>query len=292
MNSESEFQLNKRHIARHFARAAASYDRVAVLQREIGERLSERLEVLKLVPAQVLDVGCGTGHLTRALARRYAKATVYGLDIAPPLLRVARGKRGWFSRSAFVAGDAERLPIASDSVDLLVSNLALQWCELEAAFPEFLRVLRPGGAVFFTTFGPDTLHELRAAWAAVDSDVHVHRFLDMHDVGDALARAGFADAVMDVERLTLEYADPREVLRDLKALGANNAAGRRAPGLLGKDRFQRFLDAYAAQRVGGKIPASYEVVFGHAWAPAQKPVSRRRADGHIAVPLSSLRRRP
>lgn len=291
MKSESEFQLNKRHIARHFARAAGSYDRVAVLQREIGDRLLERLEIVRLAPARVLDAGCGTGHVTRALARRYAQATVCGLDIAPALLRVAQRKRGWFSRSAFVAGDAERLPIASDSVDLLLSNLALQWCELEAAFAEFLRVLRPGGAVFFTTFGPDTLRELRAAWAAVDSDVHVHRFLDMHDVGDALARAGFADAVMDVERMTLEYADPREVLRDLKALGANNAAGQRAPGLLGKEKFQRFVDAYAAQRVGGKIPASYEVVFGHAWAPAQKPTSRRGADGHVRVPLSSLRRR-
>lgn len=292
MKAEDEFQLNKRHIARHFARAAASYDRVAVLQREIGERLLERLDIVKLVPTRVLDVGCGTGHLARALTRRYAKAAVYGLDIAPALLRVARRRRSWFSRSAFVAGDAERLPIASDSIDLLISNLALQWCELDTAFPEFLRVLRPGGAVFFTTFGPDTLRELRAAWAAVDREVHVHRFLDMHDVGDALARAGFADAVMDVERMTLEYAEPREVLRDLKALGANNAAGRRAPGLLGKEKFQRFLAAYAAQRVGGKIPASYEVVFGHAWAPAQKPLSRRRADGQIAVPLSSLRRRP
>jgi malonyl-CoA O-methyltransferase len=190
----------------------------------------------------------------------------------------------------FVCGDIERLPIATGSVDLAVSNLALQWCDPLAAFTEFRRVLAPGGLLVFTTFGPDTLKELRAAWQAADAGPHVHGFLDMHDLGDLLVHAGFADPVLDVDRLTLTYGEVLDVLRDLKALGAHNAAASRTRGLTGKQRFARFRAAYEARRRDGMIPATYEVVYGHAWVSEHDAFPAR---GEAAfVPLDRLRRRP
>lgn len=291
MNPDSH-RLNKTDVRRSFARAAASYDRAAILQREIADRLIDRLDWVKLAPARILDAGSGTGYCARALTRRYRAARVTGVDLAQPLALAAHRRRGWFSRSEFVCGDIERLPLASASFDLIVSNLSLQWCDLDAAFAEMLRVLRPGGLLMFSSFGPDTLREIRAAWAQVDSAVHVHTFIDMHDVGDALMRAGFAEPVMDVERLTLTYADVDAALRELKAIGAHNAARTRTRGLTGKDRFRRFVAAYETQRRDdGRIPASYEVVYGHAWAPLTPANAPVRGGHTVSVALDSLRRR-
>lgn len=284
--------LDKRHVRRSFARAANTYEGAAVLQQEMAARLLGNLEYMRLAPARAVDLGTGTGFCLRGLAQRYPHAQLYGLDLAVPLLQIARRRLSWRARlpwkqaPRFVAGDAERLPFASASMDLIVSNATLQWCTPVTVFAECLRVLRPGGLLLFSSFGPDTLHELRAAWAAVDADAHVHRFVDMHDLGDALVGAGFADPVMESERLTLTYADVPAALRDLKAIGAHNAAATRARGLTGKGRFQAFVRAYETFARDGKIPATYEAVYGHAWAP-----HARNTTTQVRVPIAPRRRR-
>src|SRR4030066_404404 len=206
----------------------------------------------------------------------------------PPRLPFGLGRH--LCRSRFVNADAEALPFADGSFDLVFSHLALQWCNPDAVFRECRRVLRPGGLLLFTTFGPDTLKELRAAGRAVDRGQHVHTFLDMHDLGDALLRARFADPVMDVEPLTLTYADVPGVLRDLKAIGAHNAAAARNATLTGKAHFARFVQAYETfRRADDRIPASYETVYGHAWAPATRDeVQGARGEGWM--PVSVIRR--
>jgi len=263
----AEFALDKRRLRAHFARAADTYDRAAVLQREIADRMLARLDVVKQIPETVLDAGCGTGYCTRALARRYPRARLVGLDLAAPMAARARRAAGWFARPRFVCGDIEALPLPDAAIDLVASNLTLQWCDLARSLRELRRVLRPGGLLMFTSFGPDTLSELRTAWRTADAGVHVHAFLDMHDIGDALLHAGFADPVMDVDRLTMTYPNVEQVLQDLKALGASNAAYGRARALTGKARYARFKAAYEALARDGRIPATYEVVYGHAWAP-------------------------
>jgi malonyl-CoA O-methyltransferase len=275
--------IDKGRASRSFERAATHYDRVAVLQRELADRLVERLDYVRLEPQRILDLGAGTGHAIDALHRRYRRARVIALDFAHGMLLQARKRGGWLRRPWCVCADAESLPLADGAVDLIVSNATLQWCDLERAFGECLRVLRPGGLFLFTTFGPDTLKELRQAWSEVDGDTHVSPFLDMHDIGDALVRARFADPVMDVERLTLTYAHTRDLMRDLKLLGAHNATHERPRALTGRARLAAVERAYERHRDAGRLPASYEAVYGHAWAPEQKPCA-----GGIAIPLSAI----
>jgi malonyl-CoA O-methyltransferase len=270
-------------VRRSFERAAADYDAAAVLQREVADRLLERLSLMKLQPEVVLDAGAGTGYGTVALARRYPKARVIALDLAHGMACHARGRFGFFARRlrghGFVCADVERLPLADASVDLIFSNLTLQWCNpLDAVFEEFRRVLRPGGLLLFTSMGPDTLKELRASWAAADGQVHVNSFMDMHDVGDALVRARFADPVMDVERLTVTYRETDQLLRDLKAIGAHNVNAGRSSGLTGRRRYAVMREAYERYRRDGLLPATYEVVYGHAWAPEHVPAQVRAGD--------------
>ncbi len=270
----SAFALDKRQVRRSFERAASSYDRAAVLQREICGRALERLDLVKITPRVILDAGSGTGFAAQALASRYPGATVVEFDIAPAMLQTARASlprwRKWLGRrrESFLCGDNEQLPIRAGAVGLFWSNLAFQWAnDLPRVFAECRRVLQPGGLLIFTTFGPDTLKELRHAFAGDAGRVHVNRFYDMHDVGDMLVQAGFGDPVMDMEVVTLTYADVETLMRELKAIGAHNVATGRRRGLTGRRSLDDLKRRYEELRRDGRLPATFEVVYGHAWKP-------------------------
>ena len=281
------FVLDRAAVRRSFDRAAARYDESAVLQASVRDQLLERLDYVTLAPGCVVDVGCGTGRALAPLEARFPGARVIALDLAEGMLHEAR-QRG---ATLPVCGDATRLPLATASVDLLFTSLALQWCpDLDATFAEFRRVLRPRGLLNFATFGPDTLQELRSAWARADDAMHVSRFADMHDIGDGLVRAGLAEPVLDVERYTLTYADVFGLMRDLKAIGAHNAAADRPRGLTGRARLRAMERAYEDFRRDGVLPATYEVVFGQAWGPAGHPERGRRSGEFILQPSEIGRR--
>jgi malonyl-CoA O-methyltransferase len=282
---EDAYTLNSRWARRSFDRAARTYDTAAVLHAQVREALLTRLDFTRLTPRTVLDGGAGTGHASRALKRRYPKSLVIALDSSKDMLRMAARQQSWFRPFVRVCADAELLPFQDGSVDLIVSNLMLHWCNPDAVFAEFRRVLAPHGLLSFSAFGPDTLRELRDSWGEVDSCTHVHRFIDMHDLGDALVRGGFAAPVLDVERYTLSYLDVRKIAADLKATGAHNATMGRAPGLTGPRKFAGMQAAYERFRQNGRLPATYEVVFAHAWVPA----ASERTDG-TSVSLEDIRR--
>lgn len=271
----------KRAIRRSFDRAAAQYDQAAFLQQEVARRLDERLEGMKLAPVRILDAGCGTGYGAALLRARQTGAEILGLDLAEGMLARARLRHrgGLGSRlhrrlkraaPAFqpLCGDLERLPLARASVDMVWSSLALQWLDTpDAAFREMHRVLRADGLFIFASFGPDTLKELRAASVGIDGHQHVNRFIDMHDLGDALIHAGFVNPVMEMEYITLTYGDLAALLRDLKGIGAHTVLHERRAGLMGKAAWRRLTQNYEAfRRADGRLPATYEVVYGHAWA--------------------------
>ena len=281
------YALDTSRVRRGFDRAAGTYDAAAVLHAEVRASLLARLDLTALTPRVAVDAGAGTGHASRALKHRYPKATVIALDTSQAMLIAAGRQRSWLRRFVRVRADAERLPFADGAVDLILSNLMLHWCNPDLAFAEFRRVLAPHGLLSFTSFGPDTLRELRSAWAAVDSHTHVNQFIDMHDLGDALVRAGFASPVLDVERYTLTYPNLREVAADLTAAGPRNATMGRPRGLTGRRRFARLEAAYGAFLIDGALPATYEVVYGHAWAPGD--AARRDNRDGASVSLEDIK---
>lgn len=272
--------VSKSSIRRSFERAASSYDAAAVLQREVSDRMFQRLDLIKFVPQTILDAGSGTGYGARALRQRYADSRLIELDLALSMLQVASGEASWWQKKLpflragrpwQVCGDVESLPLASNSVDMVWSNLTLQWlAPPDKAFTELARVLRPDGLLMFSTLGPDTLKELRQAFSGADGYAHVNRFIDMHDIGDALVHNGFAEPVMDMEYITLTYESVKAVMLDLKAIGAQQVLDGRNPGLMGKSRWQKVLDNYERLRQDGRLPATYEIVYGHAWKPQPK----------------------
>lgn len=287
------FHTQKSLVRRSFDRAAASYDAAAVLQREVNERMLQKLDIVRHEPQRILDLGSGTGYGARLLRQRFPKAGVIEADLALGMLRTSRGERSgwrrWFAASEHVCADMESLPFADNSLDMLWSNLALQWCnEPDAAFAEMMRVLRPGGLLMYSTFGPDTLKELKTVYAGVDQYNHINRFIDMHDLGDAMVRAGCETPVVDMEMLTLTYSTARAALVDLKAIGAHNVTAGRARGLMGKAAWQRIVDNYEAlRRSDGMLPLTFEVVYGHAWKPQPKA---QVPDGY--QPIQFQTRRP
>jgi malonyl-CoA O-methyltransferase len=283
-------ELDKRRARRSFERAAATYDAAAVLQNEVCRRMLARLDYIKVDPALILDAGSGTGNALAGLLARYPRARAIALDLALGMARRARARRPWWRglldrggpRIAAVCGDIEQLPLAAGCAGLAWSNLAIQWIdEPRHAFAEMHRVLAPGGLLLFSSFGPDTLKELRAAFSGVDGHTHVHRFIDMHDIGDRLLACGFSDPVMDMEVVTLTYDDMRGLTRDLKAIGARNATRGRRAGLAGKSLLAAAAQNYEAHRRGGKLPATFEVVYGHAW----KPAPRVSPTGHPVIEI-------
>jgi malonyl-CoA O-methyltransferase len=284
-DSSGGFALDALAARRAFDKAAPRYDEAAVLHRDIRVELLSRLDLTTLRPLVILDAGAGTGHASRALRKRYRDAHVIALDASFGMLREARHQQGWLKPFSRLCADAQRLPLKEGSVDLIVSNLMLQWCDPDAVFAQFARILKPSGLLAFTSFGPDTLRELRESWARVDAEVHVHPFIDMHDLGDALVRNGFADPVLDTERYTLEYSTIEDLFKDLKATGASNADRGRRRGLTRPERFAGLKGEYEKLRVNGRLPATYEVVFAHAWSPPEK----RRDGAPNTVSLNEVR---
>lgn len=255
-------------IRRRFNQAASSYDRAAVVQREILHRLFEALQPVKHDPGIILDAGCGTGEAWPLLHKRYRKARVIALDIAENMLRHTRRRGGLWHKPECLCADIGQLPLADNSTDMIFSNLALQWVnDLPQTLAGFYRVLKPGGLLVFSTFGPDTLRELRQCWRQVDDAVHVNDFTDMHDIGDALLQCGMSDPVMSAEHIVVTYEKAMTLMQDLRDIGANVTASGHRRGLLTPASVKRVCKAYEQFRRPDGLPASYEVIYGHAWKP-------------------------
>jgi malonyl-CoA O-methyltransferase len=284
-----ESGVDGRAARRRFERAAQTYAGASRLETEIGARMLERLDYVKLAPRRVLDAGSGPGRDVRGLAKRFPQAQVIALDFSHRMLRAERGfLPRLLSRNEkhSLCANFERLPLADASVDLVWSNMALHWAaDPLAALREFQRVLAVGGLLMFSTLGPQTLGGLRAA----AGETRVHAFADMHDLGDMLVAAGFSEPVMDMERVTILYADGAALLADLRASGQTSALAGRARGLAGR-RFRAELEEnLAAQRRDGKLPVDCEVVYGLAWKAAPRRRPRQTEDGRSIVQFERRR---
>ncbi len=260
-------------VRTRFNRAHETYDQYAAVQQEVGRRLDERFELLKIEPRRILDLGAGTGQMTRAMQKRYPSAQVVALDLAEQMLAVIPKTGRIFKRRRVVCADMHQLPFKAGSFDVVISNFSLQWSyDLRRVMREVARVLVSGGVFVFTTLGPDTLLECRVAWSKLDEAVHTHGFLDMHDVGDALLASCLADPVIDQERLTLYYPTPVELIKELRGVGVGNTHLERSVGLTGREKWRGFLAGLEAQRSKQGVPLTYEVVYGLAWGTGISPV--------------------
>ena len=263
--------LRQRDIRRRFDRAAADFDDADFVHAVTRDGLCARLDPLLLKPVAVLDLGSATGAMGRALRRRFRRAHVVSLDLSAAMLREARRNKPWMSRASFVQADARQLPFANATFDLVVANQLLPWTpEPQPVFEEVARVLKEGGVFAFAALGPDSLQEIGRAWAGVDGGEHVHRFPDMHDIGDGLVRAGLADPVLDVDRLRVRYENPEKLFDDLTRTGARNTLAGRARGLTGKSRFRAMAKALGEAAPGEGILLDLELVYGHCWGAGPK----------------------
>ncbi len=281
-------------LRRRYGAAAAGYSQAADLQREVASRLLDGLERAPAQPALVVDAGCGPGEAAGQLRRRFGRAQVLALDLALPMLQKARRQGGFWRPVSVVCADMAALPLADASVDVLFSNLALHWLDdIDGLLAGFQRVLRPEGLLLLSCHGPQTLIELRQAWAAADGRPHVHDFPDMAALGDALMARGFRDPVLDRDLFTVNHDSLDALLADLRGLGANNARNDRHRGLTGKHAWQRMRAFHRqhAQAADGQCPSTVEVIYAHALAPAiGQP--RRSGSGEVAtIPVSAIRRR-
>jgi malonyl-CoA O-methyltransferase len=297
--------FDHRQVRRAFSRAAHHYDDAAALQREVGARLLESLDYFDeraqreaqggkpRSPQVVLDVGCGPGHATAEMQKRWPKALVIALDLALPMLqeskRNAGGWRPFKQRPQPLCADARALPLADGSVDVLFSNLCLQWVEdLPAVFAGFRRVLKPDGLMVLSTFGPDALWELREAFSHADSAPHVSPFASIAQFGDALIAAGFKDPVLDRDEFRLQHDSLAHLMRELRTLGATNALSTRRRSLTGRARFARAAQAYEPLRREGGLPATWEVITAHAWGPQPGTPIRVGGVDEVAVPITRI----
>ncbi|MGY4514669.1 malonyl-ACP O-methyltransferase BioC [Lysobacter sp. HA18] len=300
--------FDHRQVGRAFSRAATHYDEAAALQREVGTRLAESLPYYEdkalggRMPQLVVDVGCGTGHGTALLQAKWPKAQVLALDLAPGMaheaqrrLSAKRGLLDFSGKPQVLRADASALPLRENSVDVLFSNLCLQWVEdLPAVFAGFRRVLKPDGLLLVSTFAQQTLIELREAFADADDAPHVSPFIDIARFGDALIAAGFRDPVLDRDVFRLAQPDLPSIMRELRTLGATNAMHDRRRALTGRARFARAAQAYEAMREPNGLPVTWEVVYAQAWGPAHGAPIRNGGIEEVRVPVSSIpiRRRP
>lgn len=274
-------------ISKAFGKSAPQYEQIAKVQQEIGERLFERLQYLKIDPKRILDLGCGPGVFSRKLAEIYPKAEIVGLDLAPAMLAQAKKKQSWRRKWSLLAADMKNMPFSSGAFDLVFANQVIHWGQpLVHVFRELNRVMNVNGCLMFTTLGPDTFKELKSAWAGANAYAHVNNFVDMHDVGDGLMAEYFLEPVMDMELLAVHYGSLTDLLQSLKAQGVRNINSERNKGLTGKNSWQIFEKNYADLRTDrGKYPLTYEVVYGHAWKG-----ERRKLDKGIEtlVPVSQI----
>tara|TARA_B110000967_G_scaffold209584_1_gene266464 strand:- start:3830 stop:4615 length:786 start_codon:yes stop_codon:yes gene_type:complete len=246
-----------------FNSASRSYNENAFLQNEIAHRLAEKLKVISINPELIVDLGSGTGLLSDKAAEIFPSSHLICIDFAQQSLITN-------SQKFKVCANAYSLPIKSNSVDFIISNLMMQWCpDLKTLFNECFRILKPQGLFLFTTFGPDTLKELKRSWAAVDSSTHVNNFIDMHDIGDQMLQSGFQSPIMEMEKITLTYEKVLDLMHDLKGIGAQNVPNR-SKALTGKTKFKKMIEMYESYREDGKLPVTYEVVYGHAWKNEMK----------------------
>jgi malonyl-CoA O-methyltransferase len=283
-------------VVAQFERRAARFAQHDFIVREIERRLLDRLEVIRLDPAVIVDVGCGQCASRAALSVRYPRALWLGCDASPAMLRMGEEPAAGWSRLASlwrgprvsaarrVVALADALPLGDDSTQLLWSNLMLHWHPLpHSVFPEWLRVLSTGGLLMFSCFGPDTLREVREAFAEAGVAARPMPFVDMHDFGDMMAAAGFATPVMDVEKIVLTYASPAALLAEVRALGGNPRDDRSKIWFSGA-RARAVLDALAKKRdADGRVALTFEIAYGHAWK------AERRRPGVSAVSLDQLR---
>lgn len=288
--------IDRRAARRASSRAAGTYGGAAVLAREVEARMLERLQYIVLAPGRILDAGCGDGHGARLLAARYPGAQVVALDFALPMLRAASGSDSWLrrilgrARVDYVCADFAATPLPAASVDLAWSNLALDCAgDPQPALRELRRVLKVGGLLMFSCYGPDTLKELKSAFAANEGAARVHGFIDMHDLGDMLSACGYSAPVMDMEMITLTYADIDKLLADLRATGQTNALAGRRRGFTRKGAFDAMRAAYETLRRDGRLPASFEIVYGHAWKPQQRLTEDGRAIVKLELPRKQAR---
>lgn len=294
--------INRHSVKRHFSKSAHTYNAAAVMQKEVAERLAERLPLFKMTPEHIIDLGAGTGFLSQHIRTYYPESLLTQVDLSLQMLQHSRQEtekktpawRSWLGfatdrKNFFVNADAYQLPFADHSVDMIVSSLMLQWCDdLDKVLAECQRVLKPEGLLYLATLGPDTLREIRQAWQVADGDgahTRVSPFIDMHDVGDALSRAGFINGVLDTEHIQLTYTEAKEAIKDLKDIGATNAQSAHS-GLTGKQRWTTFLSAYNAQaNAEGRISATFEIIYAHAWAGES-----RHNPSNVEIPISSIKR--
>ena len=297
--------FDHRQVRRAFSRAAQHYDDAAALQREAGARLAESLDYFDdpahggRTPEVIVDLGCGPGHAAVAMQKRWPKAQVLALDLAPGMLQQTRrnagGWRPFARRVQPLCADARALPLREASVDILFSNLCLQWVEdLPAVFAGFRRVLKPGGLLLLSTFGPDTLYELRGAFSEADDAPHVSLFASIAQIGDALIASGFKDPVLDRDEFSLGHPDLAHLMRELRTLGATNAMSSRRRSLTGRARFARAAQAYeplrrrADEPLAGQLPATWEVLYAQAWGPPPGTPIRVGGMDEVRVPLGSI----
>lgn len=272
--------LNGRDVQRRFDHAASHFDTVDFVHTVSRNGLLARIEPMVIVPKTVVDLGSATGSGTQLLAKRFRRAHVIATDLSHNMLEQARRKQSWFSRTGAVQARAESLPFADCSVDLVFANMLLPWFGDPAqVFAEVARVLCEDGLFAFATLGPDSLAEMRRAWCEVDDGVHINRFLDMHDMGDAAVRAGLRDPVMDIDRLAVTYKDAKTLFHDLTAVGGRNSLRYRSRSLLGTNRFRSMSDALDRQRRDGLLTLDLEFVYGHCWGSgAPLPDGEYRVD--------------
>jgi len=267
LDANQQSNKSKENLCQYFDRIAANFSDYSFLQNEIGIRLFERMEMMNINPNRVLEVGCADGYLTRLIAQKFPKAKIMAFDISSQMIKNAKQGQGFFSPIKFKQADPEQLPMNNNSMDLVVSNLAYDYCvEPKKMLLEFNRVLKPGGLLLLSAFGPDSLMELRQSWLQIDPKAQFKAFIDMHIIGDQIQAAQFKNTLMDRDLIQLKYQTLKGLLQELKAAGGQNLHSKRSKGLWGKKAFKNYEKQMERLRTeDGQLTVTCELVFGHAW---------------------------